>query len=210
VQGADRAIVIFGLSHSATTVLTYVLSTHSKIRLIVDGAHREVLESDALVRRDWQMIQAVLLKYPEQYLIFKHPWAQENMSFFAKYMQEATYLYCWREMEDVSKSWRKHGGPTPYGPMEQSWAVHCLHRELKNRFSEVVMPAAFMVVNHDNFVLNPVETMEGIATLLGVEPDFNLEIVKPGKTWDRQFGRSCLHAETVRVRGSKFRFFTRE
>lgn len=205
---ASRAIVVFGLSHSATTVLAYVLSTHPRVRLIADGRHCEVLESDALMQRDWQAIRAVLLKYPEHRLVFKHPWAQENLSFFAEHMREAKYLYCWREMAEVAKSWRKHKGPTPYGPPSRSQAVYRLHRELKERFPEVVKPSGFMVVNHDDLVLKPTETMGRVAAMLRIEPDFDVGIVKPGASWERRLWLGYLHAKDVEVRGSEFEFFT--
>jgi hypothetical protein len=186
MRGAERVIVVLGTSHSGTTVLAYILNTHPQVRLIIDGENPEVLESDILMRRDWQTMQYLLDWFPEDYLVFKHPWAQENTTFFAEHLRDATYLYCWRPFEDVRKSWRRFGGPSPYQGMGCARDVHKLHTALARWFPLVVQPRMYLCLRHNEIVLEPGKTMTRVAEAIGIAPTFDLSIVEPDAHWDKR------------------------
>jgi hypothetical protein len=104
----DRLIIILGMAHSGTTILTYVLKQHPNIVCCINGNEELNLENDYLVTEETQNIQDLLLRFPDHRIMLKRPWTEVwHANWLRREMPNAKFIYCYRGFEDIAESWSK-------------------------------------------------------------------------------------------------------
>lgn len=110
IIGDDRLIVVCGMAHSGTTILTYLLQQHPGVVCCVGGPESWILENDWLKLERAGPIQEVLEKFPDKSILLKRPWVcMQRPLWLLENMPNARYIYCYRSFEDISASWSKQG-----------------------------------------------------------------------------------------------------
>lgn len=108
IVGNERLIIVVGMAHSGTTILTYLLRQHPDAVCCTDGTEAWVLENTWLPFERQAPIQDLLARFPHKRVLLKRPWnVAKHRQWMENEMPSAKYLYCFRGFEDISKSWSK-------------------------------------------------------------------------------------------------------
>lgn len=110
INGDERLIIVLGMAHSGTTILTYVLNQHPGVSCCINGNEHAIMENDYLLVEDTVSIQALLNNEPQNRILLKRPWTEVwHAEWLKREMPNARYVYCYRNFEDISTSWSKPG-----------------------------------------------------------------------------------------------------
>ncbi len=108
IPGNERLIIVCGMAHSGTTILTHILRQHPNIKLITNGNESWLLENDWLPNEDSQAIANCLAENPNKRILLKRPWnVLHHGDWMAKEMPDAKFIYCDRPFSQIRKSWSK-------------------------------------------------------------------------------------------------------
>lgn len=181
----ERLIVVLGMAHSGTTILTYILKQHPNIFCGTNGMESWIFENDWLPRENPVPIQELINKYPTKRILIKRPW---NCVKHGKWMQDempnAKYLYCLRPFEEISVSWSK---PTSFidislrnSSLEDKKTYYNMCYEKGIEFGLRVQ--FFKVINNLDFIKNPEQVISDLSNWLELTPfKFNLSQVSSTK-----------------------------
>jgi hypothetical protein len=176
VPGNDRIIVIFGMAHSGTTILAYVMSQHPKIVLHTNGpSHGSVvLESYSLHRRhkyDVKLIQQFVAAHPNNYCLFKQPHSEIAPDWFARVMPDAHYYCMMRPFDEIVHSWnrsRRENHLWLRKPHLQK-DVYNLYHKAALEFQEKSGVKHFRIINLPDLRNDPAGVMALVAADLGID-----------------------------------------
>ncbi len=181
IAGNERLIVVLGMAHSGTTILTYVLWQHPGIVCCMDGDEAWVLENSWMHLEQAEPIQSVLDQHPLKRVLLKRPWNEVNHGDWMKReMPDARFIYCYRNFTDVSASWRKHSSMVSRslregGPDHQR-ETYAASWDRADALRTVVK--WFRYHSHQCFVDHPTRTMEETTTWLELPPfEFDASLV---------------------------------
>lgn len=186
IEGNERLIVVVGMAHSGTTILTHVLRQHPDVTLAANGNEAWILENTWLPLEQADPIRQLLIDHPTRTIMLKRPWnCVWHSEWMAREMPNAKFIYCCRNFEEISKSWVK---PTSLiderlrnGGIEYQWDFYHFCFEKAEAFSKMV--PFFKKVYHTDFVENPKVVIGMLAIWLGLTP-FKFDVSQVGRGKD--------------------------
>lgn len=108
IDDNERLVVVLGMAHSGTTILTHVLSQHPELRVGVNGSEAWIYENAWLPDEDAGPIEELLAAHPAVRILLKRPWNEvRHAHWMAREMPRARFLYCFRTFEETADSWSK-------------------------------------------------------------------------------------------------------
>jgi hypothetical protein len=166
LAGNERLIVVLGMAHSGTTILTYVLKQHPDVLSAVNGPEAWILENDWLRLEQASPIQDVLCSFPNHRILLKRPWSCVwHGDWMAAEMPNARFLYCQREFGEIAQSWSKPtsfvDGTLRHAATQHKQELYQFFRRKGEEFGTRV--PYFLKVDHAQFVEQPARVMAGIA-----------------------------------------------
>jgi hypothetical protein len=169
----ERLIIVLGMAHSGTTILTYVLRQHPHLLCCVDGDEAWILENTWLPLEQSASIERTLTNRPTKRILLKRPWSCVNHGeWMAREMPNAKYIYCYRDFEDISASWSRPNSfvevALQNGGVEYQREHYRMCLERAESFARGV--PFFKKVDHRHFVENPSIVITDIAAWAGLEP----------------------------------------
>ena len=196
----ERLIIVLGMAHSGTTILTYLLRQHPEIYIVANGNEAWILENSWLPNELAEPIQGVLRRFPQKRILLKRPWnCVWHGEWMAREMPHARFIYCDRDFEAIAASWSK---PTSFvddrlrnGGLEHQRAHYEFCHERAETFAQSV--PFFHRVDHSDFVRSPKETMARLAAWTGLPP-FDYDVCEVGLRADikrRLWPRPVRNAE---------------
>jgi hypothetical protein len=186
LAGNERLIVVVGMAHSGTTILTHVLRQHPEIGLAVNGSEAWILENTWLPLEQADPIQELLTNHTYKRVLLKRPWNSVwHGDWMKQEMPNAKFIYCYRDFEEIAKSWSK---PTSFvderlrnGGVEFQRSFYDMCVEASEAFGRTV--PFYRKVYHPGFVENPKAMMAMIATWAGLT-HFNFDVSQVGHNKD--------------------------
>lgn len=186
ITGNERLIIVLGMAHSGTTILTHVLRQHPDITLFVDGSEAWIYENTYLPLEQSEPIQQLLTDYPNRRIILKRPWNEVwHGDWMAQEMPNAKFIYCYRSFEETAKSWSK---PTSFvadqlrsGGIDYQRSFYHFCIEKAEAFSRKV--PFYKKVFHPDFVERPAHTIAMLAQWFGLSP-FKFDVSQVGHDKD--------------------------
>lgn len=184
----ERLIIVTGLAHSGTTILTHTLAQHPDVVLATNGTEVWLLENDWLPNEDSDAIAKLLADNPGKRVLLKRPWNVLNHSdWMLRDMPHAFFIDCWRNFEAISESWSK---PTSLiaddlrNNHERQKEVYVAGwhaaSEFKRRIENDVF-CKYVFCAHEILCHNPESEIKRISTLLGLKP-FEFDVSAIGTT----------------------------
>lgn len=108
IPGNERLIIVCGMAHSGTTILTHLLRQHPNIHLVANGKESWLLENDWLPNESTEEIAKCLAEHPDKRILLKRPWnITHHSEWMAREMPDAAFIYCDRPFSQIRKSWSK-------------------------------------------------------------------------------------------------------
>lgn len=185
LAGHERLIVVFGMAHSGTTILAYLLSQHPEVRLATDGDEAWILENTWLPLEQAEPIQAYLNEHPGRRALLKRPWAcVHNAAFLKREMPNARFIYCYRDFDEIAESWSK---PESLVNEQLRGGGRAFQRERYDDYWGQAHSFGESVPHFRDFLNrtlleSPQECMEELSTWLGLSPfRFNTSQVGMGR-----------------------------
>lgn len=179
IRGHDRLIIVCGMAHSGTTILTHVLKEHPSVFCFVNGSESWLLENTILPNKQNESLQRILQTIPNnKRILLKRPWVLccGLTDWLLQDLPNAKYLYCYREFSDISMSWSK---PTSLiddhlRNSKENQEIHyrlCLEQtqEFKNKVPY------FKQIHHLDFVKDPTGVMSDICKWAAL-PSFRFNV----------------------------------
>ena len=184
IQGNDKLIVVLGMAHSGTTVITHVLKQHPDVQVIVGGNESWLYENDWLPLKQSEPIQNILNLHPNKKILLKRPQIEVSCADWMKQeMPDAKYIYCYRNFKDISKSW---SAPTSVlsNEIRTSVAKQQEHYNLcwdsAWKFAKTVKN--FKPIFHVDLLIHPNRIIDSVAKFLGLAAfKFNVSTVSSKK-----------------------------
>jgi hypothetical protein len=173
IANDERLIIVIGMAHSGTTILTFLLKQHPDVVCCRNGSENWIFENTWLPSEQSQPIQHFLWKNPNRRILLKRPWnAVYHGDWMAREMPNARYLNCTRPFEEISKSWAK---PTSFVNPELRDADEQVHRQVYDAcllaadlFSKKVKH--FRSMPHQDLLDRPQHVMAESTAWLGLQP----------------------------------------
>lgn len=106
----SRFVIILGMAHSGTTILAKTLCQCPDVYPIVTGKESELYENQELqsrTRGDANYLKEIAARREEKWMLLKRPWAENDPAFFGREFQNARYVICLKNPEDIYHSWSK-------------------------------------------------------------------------------------------------------
>lgn len=183
IKDNDRLIIILGMAHSGTTILSYLLNQHPSIVTAKNGSEEWIFENSWLPNREKEPIEEILSNNPGKRVLLKRPWTEVYHSDWQlEEMPYSKYIYSWRDIEKTSESWSK-----PDSLVSQELRESCFehHRAVYSRCWEAARKFRehakfFKSLYHPNLLNNPNEEMKKINNWLGLE-NFEYDVSKVSK-----------------------------
>ena len=182
ITGNERLIVVLGMAHSGTTILTYVLKRHPDVMIAAEGTEAWIFENTWLPAEQGGPIQDLLTRRPTKRLLLKRPWCEVwNGEWMAREMPGARFVYCHRDFDEIAKSWSKpeslvddalRNGGVDY---QRDYYRTCWDKA--EAFGRSV--PFFRRFNHADFAARPGPVMADLAAWLGLAP-FAFDVSKVG------------------------------
>ncbi len=179
-----KFIIIVGMAHSGTTILTRTLSQHPSIICYRSGNEAWLYENDALAAGVAAPIFEFAAKQSAPYLLMKRPWVDHRPNFLLANFPDAYYLYTQREKEEIFKSWAK-----PDSMVDQAARTDRNIQDGKyndslemSRCLEARVPH-FLRIKHEELCYNPDGIFKQITELIGLSY-FNFNFVEINKRVD--------------------------
>ena len=180
IKENERLIIVLGMAHSGTTILTYILSSHPDVELHTGGPESWLLENDWLLQKEAKPIEKILNSTNKRILL-KRPWSEVgDADWFLEEMPNAKFVYCYRDFKDMAISWSK---PTSFvakelrnGGIELQKEFYYSYYNKANEFSSKI--PNFYWHYHPNFVNMPNVIIQRMTRWLGLRRwAFNTDIV---------------------------------
>ena len=178
---SERLIIVIGMAHSGTTVLTHVLRQHPDIVLGSNGDMAWLLECDYLPDEDTKGIAELLDANPGKRLLLKRPWVETSHGdWMARELPEARYLYCVRPFDEIQASWKKKGS---FVDSRLRWC----ESHQRNTYTSALQKAEdfskrvahFRYHSHTIFLADPNRVSSETADWLGLPP-FQFDVSEVG------------------------------
>lgn len=177
--GNDRLIIVLGMLHSGTTILTHLLRQHPSIVLGQDEPEDERAERNWSLENRWTAlgeqapIQCLLTEHPGKRVLLKqvwYPWWCPQ--FLLNNAPEARYLYICKEPGQASASWRKPtslaGDALRLGDESSRSAYYDEYQQKADQFGESV--AHFRRIRYADLLVSPQGTLQDAIVWAGLEP----------------------------------------
>lgn len=171
LNGNERLIIILGMAHSGTTILTYVLQQHPDVMCCADGQEAWIMENTWIPSEQSKPIQEQLDRTNKRILL-KRPWASTHGGWLKREMPNAKFICCYRNFVDISASWSK---PTSFvadslrnGGKDYQLSFYNEYWRHAINFSNGV--PFFRRHYHLDFIANPAKIMSDICSWLGLRP----------------------------------------
>jgi hypothetical protein len=168
-----KYIIVVGMAHSGTTILTRTLSQHPSVVCYRTGPQAWLYENDALASGDAFPVFEFAARQSVPYILMKRPWVCHRPYFLVANWPDAYYLYMQREREEIFKSWAK---PTSMVETRTERAV----QEAKYNDSleaaarlEAMVPH-FLRIKHEELCLDPAAIFKQIIKFTDL-PDFGFD-----------------------------------
>jgi hypothetical protein len=194
IRGNERLIVVVGMAHSGTTILSYVLSQHPDVLPCVNGHQAWIFENTWLPEEKSEPIQALLNSHPGKRLLLKRPWnCVWHGPWMAREMPDAKFLYCMRSFDELASSWSK---PTSFVEDALKQGTREFQKEKYDMYYERAMGFRRMVKNfhtvyHRRLLAAPKREITDIANWLGL-PAYTFELRAVSGSPDKNIKR-LLH-----------------
>lgn len=167
----DRLIIVLGMAHSGTTILTHILQKHPDVICGTDGAEAWILENIWLPLEQAEPIQQLLHNFPTKRILLKRPWNEVwHGEWMKREMPNAKFIYCYRSFLEISESWCKPNSMVDAelrdGDHQKQFYEMCW--ECAGKFGSSV--THYRQHYHPDFVENPEKVIAEMATWLGLSP----------------------------------------
>lgn len=176
IEHTERLIVVLGMAHSGTTILTHTLANHPDVTLATNGGEAWLLENDWLPNEDSPPLVQWLETNTGRRLLLKRPWNEcLHAEWMSRTMPDARFIYCRREFSEIRKSWSK---PTSFvesslrNPTEQ-FAAYSDALVKAQRFADTVKH--FFTVDHERLLANPARELARLTRWLDL-PKFEFDV----------------------------------
>ena len=188
VKDDQRAIIVFGMARSGTTVFTHVLGQHHKIHLFHNVYN---YENNFVFNNNWEKMEEVLSQFPSKRVVFKRPWSESLVDFYKEHFPNASYLAMVKPFEMINESWKKSTWTRAIWDHtdEQRKEKYDKHMAFLDSYRDM----NFKLVDYTNFVSEPDRVMDSVCQFLGIlsyrqigkvyKPAFDTSFVKPGGDW---------------------------
>jgi len=104
INNDHKLIIICGMPHSGTTILTYILRQNPDFMLFTNGTEINLLENDLLPLAKTEEIEKI--DKTKKRIILKRPWVEcGQVDWLIENMPNAYYIYCFREKENIIETW---------------------------------------------------------------------------------------------------------
>jgi hypothetical protein len=177
----NKLIVVSGMPHSFTTLLTYLLSQHPSVFLFIKGdVSGYMLENAHLHAGELEPLLDCCKQH--DYVLVKKPGVfQRNAEFLLTKLPDAYYICCRKTFEEFSHSSLGHGrlGDDLTANLDKRLRVRQFYKEHKiaeNKFGTEAKN--FKLIHYKDLMVNPCGVMETLRIWLGLSPhQFDCSIV---------------------------------
>lgn len=173
IKDNERLIIVVGMAHSGTTIISYLLRQHPDVVCAVDGKESWILENTTLPRENSSAIQKILNDNPKKYVLMKRPWnCVYHVDWMSKELPNARFLYCQKTFSEINKSWSKGSSFVEEKLKVASAEEKCIFFNMclskAHELSEKV--PHFFKVHHFDFTRNPGPMIQEISNWIGLKP----------------------------------------
>jgi hypothetical protein len=180
IKGNERLIIVVGMAHSGTTIISYILKQHPNVVVAVDGNESWILENTALPKEDNSVIQRLIDSNPKKYILMKRPWnCVYHTDWMSREMHKAKYIYCQKTFSETNKSWSKRLSfieeKLRNSPTEEKCDFYNMCLAKGTELSEKV--PYFYKVHHSDFSSSPEKIINELAIWIGLKP-FKFDLSK--------------------------------
>lgn len=166
---SDRLVIVLGMAHSGTTILTHLLRQHPSLHLCANGGNAWLLENDWLLAKDQCSILNALKQHER--VLLKRPWTEYRaLDWLIETFPNAWYIYCYKDCEDIIQSWSRTDtnceADLRDAPMAEKRAFYEHCRRCAITLWENV--AHFRVVHHPYLARHPADCMVELRNWLGL------------------------------------------
>jgi hypothetical protein len=173
LNGNERLIIVLGMAHSGTTILTYILQKHPDVVCCTNGSEAWILENTWLPSEQADPIQQLLDKFPTKRVMLKRPWNEVwHGEWMKREMPNAKFIYCYRNFADISASWCKSNSMIDdslrNGGVDHQKQFYEMCWQRGSEFGSTV--SNFWQHYHQHFVENPKKVIAETAAWLGLSP----------------------------------------
>lgn len=176
IKDNKRLIIITGMPHSGTTILTYILKQHPDILCYIDGNEGWLLENDLLLSENSEEIEKILYQNLEKIILLKRPLSEvKKANWMKNEMPDAKYIYCYKTFDDINLSWIK---PTSFCPELREACDDERKRFYRNSWDAAMQFGEnlkyFKKIFYNNFLENPSSIMRDLSNLANL-PFYDFE-----------------------------------
>lgn len=181
----ERLIIVLGMAHSGTTIITQTLAQHPDVVLGANGGESWLLENDWLPNEDSAAIAKMLDDNPGRRLLLKRPWNEcHHAEWMACEIPFAMFIYCQRECSEIRKSWSKPTSqvdPLLRDPTQQR-RIYDESLQASRDFENAVPD--FFRISHEALLADPAGEIARLAGWLGLDSqaDFTFDTSAIGTT----------------------------
>lgn len=178
---SENIIVVTGMAHSGTTILTYLLQQHPEIVCYTDGGNHWILENDILSLKDLLILNRLMGQDLGHRLLLKKPGiTNTNSEWLQEHLSSAYYVYCLRPFDEIVKSWNKKTTMVDeqLRNKDKDFQRQCYNQFLENDLQFGSKVKNFSIVEHEELLVNPVQIMKTVIKFLGLKSwDFDVSEV---------------------------------
>lgn len=172
IKDNERLIIVLGMAHSGTTIISYILRQHPNVAVATDGNESWILENTSLPREDNSTIQRLLDTHPQKYVLMKRPWnCVYHTDWMSREMPNAKYIYCQKTFSEINKSWSKRFSfiedKLKNSSVEEKCKFYNMCLAKGTELSEKV--SYFYKVHYSDFAQNAESIIKDIANWIGLK-----------------------------------------
>lgn len=177
IEGNERLIIVFGMSHSGTTLLSHVVQQHPDVLCYTDGPAAHTLENTWLPDERSDLIQQMLCELPKKRILLKKPWSEiKNGQWMINEMTNAKFIYCYKSFEKMLISWKKGNSPLIEQFKDDLKALYEFYYYQAYEFHKLV--PHFYWHSYEDFLVYPTTMIDSLAAWIGLSPwKFNTSVV---------------------------------
>lgn len=167
----ERLIIVVGMPHSGTTILTHTLRQHRGLICCTNGTEAWLLENTYLPLEDTHAIQRLLDGSSKRRVLLKRPLNEVfHGSWMRQEMPNAKFIYCYRDFEEIQKSWSGPGSvlenEVKNGSVDYQRETYNTWLKSAEEFGASV--PYFYKLHHPAFVSNPRKIIEELIVWLSL------------------------------------------
>lgn len=180
MNGEDRLVIVLGLYHSGTTILTYLLRQHPDMRLLQDEPIGDEpnwsLENRWTSLGELDHIAKQLKEYPKDRLLLKQVYHHTWWSFDTiTSLRKAKFVWIRKTFEEAVRSWKKPSSLAGQELLEGD--EEFCRKYYDERMEDVrvfLRSRPFYTVDYSDFLSDPREVLSDLIEWIGLEPfEFN-------------------------------------